>query len=377
MWVQKASILSQSGFRNILLYSIIWLQARSGLDHVVKGLGCIAVEDTYSEYISIVFPRHSNPAGFLYGGYMMNWIIDSSMISIIRATGGEAVLGYIDNIYFLNPVTIGSMIIYRSWLARAGRSSLDVYTEVIGYNPAQYTFMLVATAKAIYVNIDNTGRPSPHGLCLETGEDWARRLVDYMDRWHEKALSVIKRVEEKGFEDKERVLRYSAKTLRRISTEDTMTSEIMYAGRLMLSLDEVASIVAHSYAESSVVTASVDQMIFRSPIRVGDVIEISASLIRTWRTSMEIEVEVRPYRDRGDLKTRSYLTFVKIGDNRSPRELRPYIPVTPEEAEAWAEAEVRRINRMSDLERMSRYRRKPVEYKKGSISPLSLEETSP
>ena len=39
--------------------------------------------------------------------------------------------------------------------------------------------------------------------------------------------------------------------------------------------------------------------------------------------------------------------------------------------------EIRRINRMSDLERMSRYRRKPVEYKKGSISPLSLEETSP
>lgn len=340
-------------------------------------MGCISVEDSYSEYIRIVFPRYSNPAGFLYGGYMMNWIIDSSMVSIIRATGREAVLGYMDNIYFLNPVTIGSMIIYRSWLARAGRSSLDVYTEVIGYNPAQNIFMLVATAKAIYVNIDPSGRPSPHGLCLEAGEDWAKRLVDYMERWHENALGAIKRAEEKGFEVRERVLRYSVKTLRRVSIEDTMTSEIMYAGRLMLYLDEIASIVAHSYAESSVVTASVDQMIFRSPIRVGDVIEISASLTRTWRTSMEIEVEVRPYRDRGDLKTRSYFTFVKIGSDGSPRELRPYTPVTPEEAEAWAEAEARRINRVSDLERMSRYRRKPVDYKKGSRSPISLGEASP
>jgi acyl-CoA hydrolase len=335
-------------------------------------LGCIDVEDTYSEYIRIVFPRHANPAGFLYGGYMLHWIIDSSMVSIIRTIGREPVLGYIDNVYFINPVKIGSMLIYRSWLGHVGRSSLDIYTEIIGYNPAEKSFAIVASAKSIYVNIDNSGRPSPHGLCLEGSSEWGKRLIDYMSSWHERSLETIRKTKETRGEEKERVLRHQARTLRRVGTEDTMTSNIMYAGRLMLMLDEISSIVAHAYAESPVVTASVDQMVFTSPIRVGDVLEITASLTRTWRTSMEIEVEVRSHMDRKDLKTRSYFTFVKIGEDERPKELRPYTPLTPEEMEAWEEAEMRRKSRLEDLSRISKYKGLSIDYNKDVKHPYLI-----
>ncbi|MEM1610456.1 MAG: hotdog domain-containing protein [Sulfolobales archaeon] len=330
------------------------------------------VEDTYSEYIRIVFPRHANPAGFLYGGYMLHWIIDSSMASIIRTMGGEPVLGYIDNVYFINPVKIGSMLIYRSWLGHVGRSSLDVYTEIIGYSPVDKSFSIVASAKSIYVNIDSSGRPTPHGICIEGGSEWSRRLMEYMASWHERSLGIIRRAKEGRGEMKERVLRHQARTLRRVSTEDTMTSNIMYAGRLMLMLDEISSIVAHAYAESPVVTASVDQMIFTSPIKVGDILEITASLTRTWRTSMEIEVEVRSHIDRRDLKTRSYFTFVKIGEDGKPRELKPYTPLTPEEIEAWEEAEMRRKSRLEDLNRISKYKGLNIDFNRGAKQPYLI-----
>jgi acyl-CoA hydrolase len=302
----------------------------------------------------------------------LHWIIDSSMTSIIKSIGKEPVLGYIDNVYFINPVKVGSMLIYRSWLARAGKSSLDIYTEIIGYSSIDRGFVMVASAKSVYVNIDQDGKPASHNMCIEASSSWGKRLIEYMESWHEKSLEVIKKAKEARKYEKERILRHQARTLRRVSTEDTMTSNIMYAGRLMLMLDEISSIVAHSYAESPVVTASVDQMIFSSPIRVGDILEITASLTRTWRTSMEIEVEVRSSINKRDLKTRSYFTFVKVDESGKPRELRPYAPLTPEEVEVWEEADLRRKARLEDLERISKYKGLYIEYRQGDKHPYLI-----
>ncbi len=334
--------------------------------------GCIGVEDTYSEYLRVVFPRHANPAGFLFGGYMLNWIVDSGMISILRAVGKEAVLGYIDNVYFLNPVTVGSMLIYRSWIARAGRSSLDIYTEIISHYPKINDYKIVAAAKSIYVCVDQSGRPEPHGLCIEGKESWGKGLVEYIDEWHGKALSAIKKAKGGFGEAKDRVLRHHLRTVRRVGVEDTMTSSTMYAGRLMLMLDEAAGIIASRYAGSGVVTASVDQMIFNDPIRIGDVIEIDAALTRTWRTSMEIEVIVKSHGSLGNIKTRSYFTFVKIGESGRPEPLEPYEPITPEEIEAWEEADMRRKSRIDDLERVSRYKGLSIDYRKDSKAPYLI-----
>lgn len=330
---------------------------------------CIGVEDTYSEYIRVVFPRHANPAGFLYGGYMLNWIVDSGVISILKTIGKEAVLGYMDNVYFINPVTIGSMLIYRSWIARAGKSSLDIYTEIISYYRKTNEYKIVAAAKSIYVCVDQNGRPEPHGLCIDGRESWGKKLIEYMDKWHEKALAAIEKAKSSMGEAKGRLLRHHLRTVRRVSSEDTMTSNMMYAGRLMLMLDEAAGIIASQYAGSGVVTASVDQMIFTSPIKVGDVIEVSASLTRTWRTSMEIEVTVKGYEDSDNIKTRSYFTFVKIDDLGRPEPLKPYEPVTPEEVEAWVEADFRRKSRIEDLEKISIYKGLPISYNRDYKSP--------
>ncbi len=77
---------------------------------------------------------------------------------------------------------------------------------------------------------------------------------------------------------------------------------------------------------------------------------------------MEIEVTVKGYEGPDNIKTRSYFTFVKIDELGRPEPLKPYEPVTPEEAEAWEEADLRRRSRIEDLEKISRYKGLPINY---------------
>src|SRR5437879_12251053 len=63
-------------------------------------------------------------------------------------------------------------------------------------------------------------------------------------------------------------------------------------GRVMHLVDIAAAITAHRHCRSMAVTASVDHIDFRNPIRVGEVIMLKASLNRAFHTSMEIGVKV-------------------------------------------------------------------------------------
>ncbi len=63
-------------------------------------------------------------------------------------------------------------------------------------------------------------------------------------------------------------------------------------GRVMHLVDIAAAITAHRHCRSIAVTASVDHIDFRNPIRIGEVITLKASLNRAFHTSMEIGVKV-------------------------------------------------------------------------------------
>ncbi|MBD0322792.1 MAG: acyl-CoA thioesterase, partial [Aldersonia sp.] len=66
----------------------------------------------------------------------------------------------------------------------------------------------------------------------------------------------------------------------------------VHGGTILKILDQVAFSCASRYARSYVVTLSVDQVVFREPIHVGELVTFQASVNRTGRTSMEIGVRV-------------------------------------------------------------------------------------
>ncbi|MBI3894579.1 MAG: acyl-CoA thioesterase [Acidobacteria bacterium] len=123
-------------------------------------------------------------------------------------------------------------------------------------------------------------------------------------------------------------------------------------GTVMHMVDMLAAIAAQRHCGSYVVTASVDHVDFRYPIRVGEIIVLKASVNRAFHRSMEVGVKV--FREDNFTHQRkhtssAYLTFVAIDENRKPRPVPPVVPETREEKRRYQEAGKRRQWRLQHL----------------------------
>lgn len=119
----------------------------------------------------------------------------------------------------------------------------------------------------------------------------------------------------------------------------------VHGGTLLKYLDEVAYACAARYAGCYVVTLSVDQVIFREPVHVGELVTFLASVNYTGRTSMEIGIKVvtENIRERSVRHTNScFFTMVAMDDQRQPIPVPPLQPQTPDEQRRFRQAQRRR-----------------------------------
>src|SRR5690606_12131540 len=119
----------------------------------------------------------------------------------------------------------------------------------------------------------------------------------------------------------------------------------VHGGTLLKYLDEVAYACASRYAGRYVVTLSVDQVMFRQPVPVGELLTFLASVNYTGRTSMEIGIKVitEDIRERSVRHTNScFFTMVALDEEGKPAEVPPLQPETAEERRRFFQAEQRR-----------------------------------
>jgi acyl-CoA hydrolase len=119
----------------------------------------------------------------------------------------------------------------------------------------------------------------------------------------------------------------------------------VHGGLLLKYLDQVAYTCATRYAENYAVTLSVDRVVFREAVHIGELVTFQASVNYTGRTSMEGGIRVTT----SDLvrhvvrHTNScYFTMVAIGADGRPVPVPPWTPRTADEKRRHAEARVRR-----------------------------------
>lgn len=122
----------------------------------------------------------------------------------------------------------------------------------------------------------------------------------------------------------------------------------VHGGAILKLLDGVAYACASRYAGCYVVTLSVDQVVFRQPIHVGELVTFLASVNYTGRTSMEIGIKVVTE----DIQKRlvrhansCYFTMVAVDANRNPVEVPPLDLATEDQARRFRQAERRREER--------------------------------
>nr|MCW2728682.1 putative acyl-CoA thioester hydrolase [Aeromicrobium sp.] len=122
----------------------------------------------------------------------------------------------------------------------------------------------------------------------------------------------------------------------------------VHGGTILKLLDQVAFTCAGRYAQAYVVTLSVDRVVFREPIHVGELVTFEASVNFTGRSSMEVGIEVSAENLReGNVRhTNScYFTMVAIDEDRRPTAVPPLEPSTDEERRRWDAAVARREQR--------------------------------
>jgi acyl-CoA hydrolase len=127
----------------------------------------------------------------------------------------------------------------------------------------------------------------------------------------------------------------------------------VHGGTILKYLDQVAYACASRYAGQYVVTLSVDQVVFREPIHVGELVTFLASVNFTGRTSMEIGIKVvtEDIREKIVRHTNScYFTMVAVDELGMPTTVPELSPRTIEEAQRFEAAKQRRALRQ-ELER--------------------------
>jgi acyl-CoA hydrolase len=152
-----------------------------------------------------------------------------------------------------------------------------------------------------------------------------------------------------------------ADDLHRLSMTILMTPDMsnfagnVHGGILLKYLDQVAYTCATRYARNYAVTLSVDQVVFREPIHVGELVTFQASVNRTGRTSLEIGVRVTTQdlvRQIVRHTNSCYFTMVAVGPDGQAVPVPPWEPRTAEERRRHAAAGRRRELRR-EIERVT------------------------
>ena len=150
------------------------------------------------------------------------------------------------------------------------------------------------------------------------------------------------------------------KKAKSISESETTLSEVMmpihanhygsvHGGTILKLVDEAAFVAATKHARKNIVMASIDHLVFKHPVNIGDMLNIRARLCYVGRSSMDIEVEVEAekLKEGKALKIGSaHLTMVALDERGRPTAVPKIIFKTSEERLRGAKALARREKRL-------------------------------
>ncbi len=139
----------------------------------------------------------------------------------------------------------------------------------------------------------------------------------------------------------------SSLTLSQImDSHDTNLMGTVHGGELTKLVDSIAGVVSARHCEGPTVTAAIDEMVFRVPVRVGDVVHLHAQV--NWAGATSMEVGVRVLADRWDRSVSpvhvatAYVVMVAVNGDSQPRQVPPIQPESEDDRRRFLEAQIRR-----------------------------------
>jgi len=125
--------------------------------------------------VHVVLPNDANPLGVMLGGSVMHLIDMAGAIASHRHTRSRVVTAAVDGLEFLHPVRVGDLLILRSRVTCAFRTSLEVEVEVVSEESLTGIRRLTSRAFLTFVAVDAHGKPAPvHPLLVDSDADAKR-----------------------------------------------------------------------------------------------------------------------------------------------------------------------------------------------------------
>lgn len=123
----------------------------------------------------------------------------------------------------------------------------------------------------------------------------------------------------------------------------------VHGGWIMKLVDECAALACMRHAQCRVVTVAVDSMTFRQPIKIGELVTLTAEVTYAGRTSMEAEVRVEAENPITGAKTHTnnaYVVYVALDEAGNPTPVPALVAETPEEQVRMQQAGERQTVRL-------------------------------
>ncbi|MEV8591180.1 acyl-CoA thioesterase [Streptomyces sp. NPDC051180] len=157
----------------------------------------------------------------------------------------------------------------------------------------------------------------------------------------------------------------SRTTLSHIMTShDTNLLGTVHGGVIMKLVDDAAGAVAGRHSGGPAVTASMDEMAFLEPVRVGDLLHVKAQVNWTGRSSMEVGVRVMAERwNESTPATQvgsAYLVFAAVDADGKPRRVPQVVPETEQDKRRNQEAQIRRTHRLARRQAIKELRERRI-----------------
>jgi acyl-CoA hydrolase len=141
-----------------------------------------AVRESASEYAEVALPNDANPLGNLLGGKVMHLVDMAGSLAAMRHARCQVVTASIDNMSFLYPVHIGQLVILKSSVNRAFKTSMEVGVKVVAEDLTTGETRHTSSAYVTFVAVDPEGRPVRIPPVVPETEEEKRRYREACER---------------------------------------------------------------------------------------------------------------------------------------------------------------------------------------------------
>ncbi|MBE2246822.1 MAG: acyl-CoA thioesterase [Candidatus Competibacteraceae bacterium] len=129
-----------------------------------------------------------------------------------------------------------------------------------------------------------------------------------------------------------------AVTTKVVLPNDTNTLGNLFGGQLLAWMDEIASVSAHRHSQRICVTASINHVAFKNPIRMAEIVTLEAKVTRSFSSSMEVYIDVFVEDYHAGTRTKcneAIFTFVAVDQRGNPIQVPLIMPETEEERQRY------------------------------------------